>query len=775
MTTSEVRVSAVDLRAMRAGLLAAGLEGRAFTAAYAAAVDEWLRPLFALALDGRSDDGVALLAVGGYGRSELSPASDLDLVLLHERGTSVAGVAEALWYPVWDAGFHLDHSVRTPKEIGAMAAKDLKVALGLLTARPVAGDAALARRTLESVRNDWGSRPRTSLGRLQDAVQERWSASGDMAFLLEPDLKQSKGGLRDVEALGAAAVATPIAVPALEDPALVAAHDTLLAVRVALHASAARRGDTLRREDQADVAARLAMADRSTLTHAVAAAGRRIAWAAEDTWDRIESSLKGPGRRGGRDLAVEPDVVLRDGEMAIEASASPALDDSLPFRLAAAGARAGVPVARETLRGLALQPPAPSTAVRWSDEARHALVSLLGCGPAAVRHLETLDNIGVLCHYLPEWEAVRNRPQRDAYHVYTVDRHLLEAAAQAAALVRRVHRPDLLLVGALVHDIGKGDGGDHTAAGVRMVGDIGRRMGFDESDVETLRLLVRDHLLLAETATRRDLTDPATIEAVAARVGSTERLELLAALTEADALATGPTAWSGWKAELVADLVTRTGELLSGTAAPAPPELPTPAHRRLMARGTLQLVPESGNITVVAPDHPGLLAVVAGTFTLHRIGVRSALAASEDGMAVDVFHVDTGRDGFPDWLRLEKDLAAALEDPTTLHTRLADRLRSAQTARRVPAAGTDVVVDNEATPRATVVEVRTDDGPGVLYRLAVLLSDNGLDIASAKVETLGHEVVDTFYVRTAADRAKLTDRAAIDRLRAAIVAGVNPA
>src|SRR5207302_5383538 len=129
----------------------------------------------------------------------------------------------------------------------------------------------------------------------------------------------------------------------------------------------------------------------------------------------------------------------------------------------------------------------------------------------------------------------------------------------------------------------------------------------------------RDHLLLAETATRRDLDDPATIEAVAARVGNAERLDLLAALTEADALATGPTAWSAWKAELVADLVTRTGELLSGTAMPAPPELPTPAHRRLMARRTFQLVPESGNITVVAPDHPGLLAVVAGTFTMHRI------------------------------------------------------------------------------------------------------------------------------------------------------------
>ena len=162
-----------------------------------------------------------------------------------------------------------------------------------------------------------------------------------------------------------------------------------------------------------------------------------------------------------------------------------------------------------------------------------------------------LDAVGVLSRYLPEWEAVRNRPQRAAYHVYTVDRHLLEAAGRAAPLVRTVHRPDLLLIGTLVHDIGKCGAADHTAEGVRMVDGIARRMGFDESDVETLCLLVRDHLLLAETATRRDLEDPATVDTVARRVETVERLELLAALTEADALATGPTAWSGWKADLV--------------------------------------------------------------------------------------------------------------------------------------------------------------------------------------------------------------------------------
>ena len=143
-------------------------------------------------------------------------------------------------------------------------------------------------------------------------------------------------------------------------------------------------------------------------------------------------------------------------------------------------------------------------------------------------------------------------------------------------------------------------------------------------------------------------------------------------------------------------------------------------------------------------------------------------------MAADVFHVDTARDRFPDWGRLEQDLAAALEEPTALRGRLADRMRSARGARRTAVAGTDVVVDNEATPRATIVEVRTDDGPGVLYRVALVLNDAGLDILSARVETLGHEVVDTFYVRAGLDGTKLTDPIAIQSLRAAVVAGANP-
>jgi [protein-PII] uridylyltransferase len=709
--------------------------------------------------------------VGGYGRGELCPASDLDLVLLHEGSRSVSGVAEALWYPVWDAGFHLDHSVRTPKEIAAMASKDLKVALGLLSARPVAGDALFASRVIAATREDWAKRARTSLGRLRENVEERWRAVGDLAFLLEPDLKQSRGGLRDVDALRAAALATAVARGPLQEPGFAEAHDTLLAVRVALHAVTGRRTDMLLREDQSAVAARLAMADRDTLMTCVAHAGRRLAWVAGDTWDRVESSLQGPGRRGGRDRPLELGVVLRDGEVALDKDASVLVDDSLPFRVGAAAARVGVPVSRQALGRLAEETPVAGRP--WSTGARHAFVDLLGYGAAAVRHLETLDHLGVLAAYLPEWEPVRNRRQRDAYHLYTVDRHLLETVARAAPLVRRVHRPDLLLVGALLHDIGKGRDRDHTEVGIELVPGIATRMGFDAADVDTIRMLVREHLLLPETATRRDLDDPATVAAVTERVGTVEHLELLAALAEADGQATGPAAWSAWKEGLVNELVVRIRDRLGGAPPPPPVPLPTDEHRALMAEGVLRVVPSGDSLTVVAVDQPGLLAVVSGVLTLHRLGIRAAVAGGEDGMAVDVFELDTSRVASSDWAAVERDIAISLENPTLLRRRLADRARASRPLRAVPAAETDVVVDNDATTRATIVEVRTQDAPGVLYRLAVTFAEAGLDIASAKVETLGHEVVDTFYVLVAESGTKLTEPGAIERVRTLVVDGMD--
>src|SRR4051794_20205962 len=256
-TTPGSTVQVPAPKELRSALLSGEVTDRDFTAVYTERVDQWLTQLFdsALHATGRhGDNGVALLAVGGHGRRELCPGSDFDLVLVHDRAGRVADLADAIWYPVWDSGIHLDHSVRTPKELATMVDNDVRVALGQLTARRIAGDAGLAAQVFDGTHRQWKARPRISLQRLRSAVRERWDQYGEVAHLLEPDIKQAQGGLRDIEALAAARLVTPVVTP---DPEVARAHELLLATRVALHAVTGRNTDLLVQDQQAAVAARL--------------------------------------------------------------------------------------------------------------------------------------------------------------------------------------------------------------------------------------------------------------------------------------------------------------------------------------------------------------------------------------------------------------------------------------------------------------------------------------------------------------------------------------
>ena len=461
-----------------------------------------------------------------------------------------------------------------------------------------------------------------------------------MAFLLEPNLKDGRGGLRDVHALRWAEAAESVLLEG-DDDAIQAAYDVLLGVRVELHRQAGRPGDVLLLQDQDAVAARLGEPDADTLMARVATAARTIAWTSDEAWHRVGSWLTGPsGREYRRDRPVAPGVVLREGEVHLEAAASPAGDPTLVLRVATAAARHRCRIERRSLDRLARETatfPAP-----WPAGAADDLAALLLEGEPAIPVLESLDQRGLLVKVLPEWEPVRSRPQRNAYHRYTVDRHLWEAAANAAALADRVSRPDLLVVGALLHDLGKGYPGDHTEVGIELVGRIAPRMGFGRTDTEVLAQMVRHHLLLPDVATRRDLSDDVTIDAVAEAVGDARVLELLAALTEADSLATGPSAWGTWKSELVAELADRVRfRLGSGPAMPESWSLfPSAEVLALMGSGRLALLPEPDRITVVAPDRPGLFTHIAGVLTLHGLDVLGAQAHSDElGMAASEFRV----------------------------------------------------------------------------------------------------------------------------------------
>ena len=701
--------------------------------------DEWLAGLLG------AEAGVALVAVGGYGRKELLPKSDLDVMLLHGGRDDITSIADRIWYPVWDSGVELDHAVRTVPQARRVARGDLKVALGLLSARHVAGDPDLTQRLRAGALEDWRSDAPARLAELHAAHDERAKVIGELAFLLEPDLKEARGGLRDVHAIQAVAAAWVGPAPG---PRVRTAYEQILDVRHALHEVTGRRLDRLVLEEHDEVARALGLLDGDVLVRILAGAARTVAYAADHAF-REAARLRSRRPRRGRPADRSPladGVVEQDDEVVLARAADPARDPALVLRAAAAAAQAGLPLAPRTLARLTQCPPLP---VPWPAPARDALLALLGAGPAAIGVWEALDTEGLVAALLPDWERVRNRPQRNPLHKFTVDRHLAETAAHAAALTREVARPDLLLLAALLHDIGKGWPGDHSITGEIVARDAARRMGLPDPDVELVASAVRHHLLLPMVATRRDLDDPVTVTQVACVVRSRALLELLHALAIADGQATGPAAWNDWKATLVADLVRRVGAVLAGEPTPEPRAL-RPDQLALAAGGGPAATVRGSEVTVVAPDRPDLLWRAAGVLASHRLTVRSANATSVGSTAVTVFDVEPEFGDPPDATLVAGDLRQMLQGHLDVQERLDRRARAVKprAAATVPAPRVSLV--DGASQTATVVEVRAHDAPGLLWRVGRALGECGLDVRAARVETLGAEVVDVFYVTDSA-------------------------
>ncbi|MFI8190412.1 [protein-PII] uridylyltransferase [Streptomyces sp. NPDC085946] len=764
--------------------------------ALAELTDDWLTGLFTAGAEGLR--GVSLVAVGGYGRGELSPRSDLDLLLLHDGGDSkaVAALADRLWYPVWDLGLALDHSVRTPAEARRTSAEDLKVQLGLLDARHLAGDRGLTADLRTAVLADWRNQAPKRLPELQELCAERAERQGELQYLLEPDLKEARGGLRDATALRAVAASWLADAPR---EGLADARRRLLDVRDALHLATGRATDRLALQEQDQVAAELGLLDADTLLRQVYEAARVISYASDVTWrevgrvlrsravrprlrklvgersDFLRRAVAGDGKPVAERSPLAEGVVEQDGEVVLARAARPERDPVLPLRAAAAAAQAGLPLSLHAVRRMAagVRPlPAP-----WPAEAREQLVTLLGSGRPTVEVWEALEAEGLITRLLPDWERVRCRPQRNAVHVWTVDRHLIETAVRASEFTRRVSRPDLLLVAALLHDIGKGWPGDHSVAGEIIAKDVAARIGFDRHDVTVVATLVRHHLLLIETATRRDLEDPATVRLVAEAVGSQGTLELLHALTEADALATGPAAWSSWRGSLVADLVKKVSAVLAGDPLEEPEAAaPTAEQERLALEAAatggpvLALRAQTGpaqepdaapgepeplgvELLIAVPDQPGVLPAVAGVLALHRLTVRTAELRSldlPDGVDGSVLLLDwrvaAEYGSLPQAARLRADLVRALDGSLDIAGRLAERDAAYPRRRGVVAPPPRVTVAPAASRLATVIEVRAQDAPGLLFRIGRALEDAGLRVRSAHASTLGANAVDAFYV-----------------------------
>jgi [protein-PII] uridylyltransferase len=830
---------------------------------------------------------LAVVAVGGYGRGDVSPHSDVDLlVLVDDKRRPSPEDLRGLLYPLWDAGFQVGHAVCSPKEAIERAKGDLEAATSLLEARLVAGPVGLMDE-MTGRRRRWLERDGRRLARrLLEVTAERHLRVERAGWVLAPDLKQDVGGLRDLHAVGWLAAVAGWPRPAGR-PELVRAGELLLAVREALHGQVRRKTDRVRADLQPAVAKALGLdGDDATdrLMAAVHTAARTVEYlAAVETRTLAERLLGGP-RRSGLVRHLDPGGIrLEDGLLVVDPTeaaqaeaahaeaaqaggahaeaaqaggahagathagaahagtspaaigapsgrvaqgggegsalstaprvtgreaADPGPEVVLAMRLLAARARTGRQIARPTLDWLERTfDRAPLEG--WSEPLRSAFMDVLR-GPEAVGACELLDHVGGWAVLLPEWAPVRGRVQHDPWHRYTVDGHAFAAAAEVSRLLERDERAartaeaagdlDALYLAAIFHDIGKGSGEDHSVAGELLTRRALARMGLGDDELEEVAVLVRHHLLLVETATRRDLDDPSVVEGVAAALGSPRRLRLLHLLTVADGLATGPAAWNDWKGTLVADLAARVLHALERGTAPGPGDPEALAARVEAARPALAgqaarllaTLPDSylstlattdaaelaeelelladppgpgavrhrvdpsgdghGLVTVCAADRPGTLARTTGVLALHRVSVlRAHVWSTSAGLALQRFAVQAPAN--LRWERLGADLDAAWGGRLAVEARLE---RKARDYRPPAPVEPDVRVLPDESAHSTVVEVRAADALGLLHAVAAALGDLDLDVRVAKIDTLGDRVVDTFYVRSPWG-AKLSD------------------
>lgn len=745
---------------------------------------------------------MAMAALGGYGRMLQLPASDVDLLLLHggPDAAEVQRVTDAILYPLWDAGFTVGQAVRTPDECLEVAGERLDALTAMLDARHLAGDEDLLGAAVAPVGRLVTGDPGAFASRLREEAARRHERFGSCAHLLEPDLKEGSGGLRDAASLGwlETAFGGPLDAAGLlsarERAAVDDAEEFLVRARSAVHLETGKRTDTLLLDLQPDVARAMGFADQPRLL----------------ATDGLMRTLFEHARNV--EAAVGGALARAVAAAAPEATAVPALDgpSDVLVALAEIAERGDVPSVGLLDAVAAVDVPDP---VVWTPDSLEAFLRLLRAGADGVGMLDALDRLGLLARYLPAWTDVRCRPQRDPYHRYTVDAHLTAALATMAAILRGVggpedptetamlalvDDPDALLLGALLHDVGKVGRGNHVPVGARVASETLDSMGVIGGTRDLAAFMVAEHLLLPDTATRRDLTDENLLLDVAARVATPQRLAALYLLAKADAAATGPAAWTPWRQALVRQLVGRVqrvlergemGEELAAKLAdrvdrvrdllaeepeadvdrfvlrmprayflsvePAAaarhfhtiaPHLGAQEVRSVSAAGARPGIYE---VLVVAADRPGLLSWIAGALALSGVSILSAhVFTTEDGAAIDLFEVEGAFD--PEiaearWRKFRTSLRRAIEGSISLERRVQDKRRHYPP----PKAQTPVTVhvDNDASDFSTVIEVGAPDRIGLLHDITRTFADLTLDVHVAKVATFGGRVVDAFYVR----------------------------
>ena len=816
-----------------------GASGQESVRAHAAVVDDVIASLFRLVLDDVGSSGLersplVVVALGGYGRGELHPSSDIDLMVVHDGELTpwVTRVTHELLYTLWDLGFQVGHSVRSLDDCVAIAGTDFPSRTSMQEARFLTGDRRLFHRFRKVLRDnvfrqDFDEFLRTALGE-RDQRYRKWGAS---AYGGEPNVKESAGGLRDIHtamwlvaAKFGARTLKELAEKGLITPREQAATDAALTflwrVRNELHFFSGHKNDVLTRDVQPRIAANLGYFDddkglgverfmREYYLHArvIHRIARRLIARCEETITR-----RGAAERRGRQQALADGLVFLDGRLHVSHGEAGALrrDPVWILRVFWHLHRLGCELSLDLERTLEETVDAFDDAARQSPEARDLFLDICRNWGRVAQTFSEMHELGVLGRYLPEFGALTCLVQYDVYHKFTADQHSLlavehlealapgqSAESEGAALVfNEVEKPELLMLGMLLHDIGKGKGHGHVAKGIPLVRELTARIGLPPEDGALVEFLVAHHLTMSHIAQRRDIDDPKTIADFAAVVGDAQRLRMLYLLTYADMRAVGPGVLTGWQAVILHELYARTLAQLTGGKVERPnrhqlaPRLhaivkdgmtlqDVKAHLaltsdRYVASTSVQRMAEhlrlvhqladqpvatelfhhpdlgSSDLVVVTRDVPGLFSLIAGTLAAHGVNIISAqIHTREDGVAIDTFQVNDAAGealtGPWQWGRTLDALRATITGEQSVEEWLERRRRSGKHARTAPGRP-KITIDNRLSDAYTVVEIKSPDRVGLLYLITRTLSALGLDIASARIATEIDHALDTFYV-----------------------------
>ena len=814
-----------------------GLSGTSLLKDHSMMMDVFIRECFAGLEAPGLHEQVSIVALGGYGRQELFPFSDIDLMILFDSGfrAQVGPVADGMLYPLWDTGYEVGHGVRTVGESLKQAAEDYVFQVAMLDARLVAGSEELFARLLQSYRKEFlEGRRHDFIRKMNLFSEERRERFGSHGYMLEPNIKESKGGLRDIQSMvwAAKAVFGIDSVQGIVDAGFLLAqegerfdeaHNMLVRIRNRLHYISGRKNDQLFFEQQEEMAAafgyegedlglRVERFMRDVYGHL-----RTIAVITDLFFDHVNEVIGISGKgTAAADREIEKCIELRKNRIHLVADneqlqAKP----YLLMRVFLAASRTGVPVHHRSKMTITENLGLVNFKLRSSPRMAKPFMAILLSGENALPMLEGMFETGLLGVYIPEFARIDSLAQHDVYHIYTVDRHSLQAVAELHAVVEEepeisevVTRKRPFFLAALLHDIGKNSGRDHSEYGSEIVKTVGQRLCLDQEELEDLSFLVRYHLFIPENALRRDLDDAAFITRCSETIGTRERLAMLYLLSIADSRATGPSAWSDWKSSLMREMYLKIDGYLAHSGEGDDPRVMvdrqfeegaawmrsqvkqlvireeeqlrmdikdlsadylssfTPGtilehlryhrdHYRMIRQKSLIVAeenPDHWSILVMAKDNPGLLAKICGVMMLNNLTVINAqIFTWKDGTVVDVIDVrpsDSVCFEDRDWQSLNEDLSKAVNHRLGLGYRLYEKLKYVGGRRRELVGSQEhrVVLDNVASDEYTVVEVHAADLPGQLYHITQALADFGINIHKAFIATEIGQLIDVFYV-----------------------------